>query len=92
MVEYYDRGETYIVKMQVYDENGSLVDPDSATYKIIDSGENVKANGNMTKSAVGIYTAEYTIAEDDLTGEWMAECTAVLGSKTTIERIRFVVV
>jgi len=91
-VDYYDRGETYIVEMKVYDESGNLVDPETATYKIVDSNGETKASGDMAKQSTGIYQAEYTIPSDAATGEWYAECTAVLGTRTTIEKIRFVVV
>jgi|Deesub1362B_J571_1020462.scaffolds.fasta_scaffold00148_33 uncharacterized protein YfaS (alpha-2-macroglobulin family) len=91
-MDYYDRGETYIVEMRVYDEDDNLVDPDSATYKIVDSAGNTVDDGNMTKQATGVYRAEYDIPSEANQGEWYSECTAVLGSKTTIEKKRFVVV
>ncbi len=88
----YQRGETYILSLEVKDSSGDYYDPiTSVTAEIIDSAGSTKSSGSMTKDSTGKYHYDYTIQSSDATGIWQAKVTCVDGTRTTIKTINFLV-
>ncbi len=88
----YQKGETYVLGLEVKDDSGDYYDPDtSVTAEIIDPDGVVKSSGSMTRDSTGNYHYDYTIQSDDATGVWHAKVTCVDGTRTTIETTGFMV-
>jgi len=91
MTDYYERGETYRVEINVY-INQQLTDPDSTYYEIFDPNGNIVASGTMTKKSTGVYIADYDIPATATVGPWVSVCTVYYNTKKTIARSHFYVV
>lgn len=91
MTDYYERGETYRVEIQVF-INNVLTDPDSTQYDIYDASGTIVATGSMLKKDVGVYIADYTIPSSAVVGPWTTACTVTYNGKTAIARTHFYVV
>lgn len=87
----YLQGETSIINAEVTNSSGTYIDPTSITCTIDDPVGTQKVTGAMTKDEVGYYHYDYALASDALVGTWRAFVTAVVGTRTVIEDIRFIV-
>jgi len=88
----YQKGETYVLGLEVKDDSGDYYDPDTSVIaEIIDPDGVVKSSGSMTRDSVGNYHYDYTIQSDDATGVWHAKVICVDGTRTTIETTGFMV-
>ncbi len=88
----YQRGETYVLGLEVKDDSGEYYDPDtSVTAEIIDPNGVVKSSGSMVRDSVGNYHYDYTIQVSDDIGVWYAKVICVDGTRTTIKSIGFMV-
>ncbi len=88
----YQRGETYILSVEVKDSSGEYYDPDTSVIaKIIDANNNIVSSGSMVKDSTGKYHYDYTIKSDDATGIWQTKVICVDGTRTTIETKKFLV-
>lgn len=90
MVSYY-QGETVIISAEIKDASGNLTDPSTITCTIFDPAGSIDASGNMTQDSSGNYHYDDNLAEDAITGIWLAEIDAVIGTRTVTEKIQFVV-
>lgn len=87
----YSQGETAIVNAEVTNSSGTYIDPTSISCTIDNPAGTQEATGAMTKDAVGYYHYDYNLASGASVGTWRAFVTAVIGTRTVIEEIRFIV-
>ena len=91
MSKMYYQGETMPQKVEVRNETGALVDPDTIVITIVDPEETVEVIAQaMTKDATGKYHYDYLVAADAVVGKWRTEIKAVKGF-TQIEQDEFTV-
>ena len=89
----YSRGESYIQKITIRDENNNLYDPDNVTWTIVNpKGTAVVEDSAMTKVSTGVYKASYDIPSDAPYGEYKVTIKMVItDSSTTIKEDEFFV-
>ena len=89
----YSRGESYIQKITIRDENNNLYDPDNVTWTIVNpKGTAVVEDSAMTKVSTGVYKAGYDIPSNAPYGEYKVTIKMVItDSSTTIKEDEFFV-
>lgn len=88
----YNRGESYIQKVTIRDENNALFDPDEVEWVVTNPKGEVVAQGQMTKISTGIYKASYDIPNNALYGEYYVKISMIVtDTSTTIEEDEFFV-
>ena len=89
----YSRGESYIQKITIRDENNNLYDPDNVTWTIVNpKGTAVVEDSAMTKVSTGVYKASYDIPSNAPYGEYKVTIKMVItDSSTTIKEDEFFV-
>ena len=90
MSKRYYQGETMRQSVEVMDEAGALVDPDSIVISIIPPAGVASDPVNMTKDSTGKYHYDYLLETDAEEGEWQTEIKAVKDF-TAIEQDEFAV-
>ena len=89
----YSRGETYIQKITIRDENNNLYDPDSVTWTVTNpKGTAVVDDSAMTKVSTGVYKASYNIPSNAPYGEYKVSIKmTITDTSTTIKEDEFFV-
>lgn len=74
------------------DIDGSLLTPNSQSWKMYDPEDNVKEeNTTPTLETEGVYYWDYTIGATEKSGTWKCIATAVKGTRNGVAKVTFVV-
>ncbi len=84
----YEREETYDYDIEIRDEDGILIDPDTVKITITDpNGDDLVSLANMTQDDTGKYSYNYDIPATAEYGEWTTVVTAT-SAATTVTKFR----